>query len=35
MHLTDCFEWDIQSEVTPEQFAEVYAADLGLNGEFK
>lgn len=35
MHLTDCFEWDLQSDVTPEQFAEIYAADLGLNGEFK
>ena len=35
MHLTDCFEWDIQSDITPEQFAEVYASDLGLNGEFK
>lgn len=35
MHLVDCFEWDIQSETTPEQFAEVYSLELGLNGEFK
>lgn len=35
MELTDTFEWDLLSTVTPEEFADVYAADLGLNGEFK
>lgn len=35
MNLTDTFEWDLLSPVTPEDFAEAYAADLGLNGEFK
>lgn len=35
MHLSDTFEWELTSTVTPEEFAEVYAADLGLNGEFK
>ncbi|KAJ9110070.1 hypothetical protein QFC19_001741 [Naganishia cerealis] len=35
MHLSDSFEWELTSTVTPEEFAEVYASDLGLNGEFK
>lgn len=35
MQLSDTFEWDLLSSVTPEEFAETYAADLGLNGEFK
>ncbi|KAJ9119163.1 hypothetical protein QFC22_003655 [Naganishia vaughanmartiniae] len=35
MHLSDSFEWELTSSVSPEQFAEVYAAELGLNGEFK
>nr|BAM72038.1 Snf5 [Coprinopsis cinerea] len=36
MKLDDQFEWDLESsEVTPEEFAEVYARDLGLGGEFK
>ncbi|KAG5734821.1 hypothetical protein E4T56_gene757 [Termitomyces sp. T112] len=36
MKLDDQFEWDLESEtVTPEEFAEVYVQDLGLNGEFK
>lgn len=36
MKLDDQFEWDMESsEVTPEEFAEVYTKDLGLNGEFK
>ncbi|KAJ3536080.1 hypothetical protein NMY22_g6197 [Coprinellus aureogranulatus] len=36
MKLDDQFEWDMEAtEVTPEEFAEVYAKDLGLGGEFK
>ncbi|TFK19245.1 SNF5-domain-containing protein [Coprinopsis marcescibilis] len=36
MKLDDQFEWDIEgTEVTPEEFAEVYTRDLGLGGEFK
>lgn len=32
----DKFEWDLnQSEVTPEQFADIVVADLGLSLEFK
>ncbi len=35
-HLEDQIEWDIDSQdPAPEQFAEVYAKDLGLSGEFK
>jgi SWI/SNF-related matrix-associated actin-dependent regulator of chromatin subfamily B protein 1 len=35
MKLDDQFEWDIESETaSPEQFAEVYAKELGLGGEF-
>lgn len=35
-HLEDQIEWDIDSQdPAPEQFAEVYAKDLGLGGEFK
>ncbi|EIN14518.1 SNF5-domain-containing protein [Punctularia strigosozonata HHB-11173 SS5] len=36
MELNDQFEWDLDNEdASPEQFAEVYARDLGLGGEFK
>ncbi|KAL1756979.1 SNF5-domain-containing protein [Schizophyllum commune] len=36
MKLEDQFEWDVEgSSITPEDFAEVYAQDLGLAGEFK
>ncbi|KZT54063.1 SNF5-domain-containing protein, partial [Calocera cornea HHB12733] len=36
INLTDQFEWDINNNtVTPEQWAESYAADLGLAPEFK
>ncbi|GLB39897.1 putative SNF5-domain-containing protein [Lyophyllum shimeji] len=36
MKLDDQFEWDLDSEhASPEEFAEVYATELGLNGEFK
>ncbi|KAI0037103.1 hypothetical protein K488DRAFT_37318, partial [Vararia minispora EC-137] len=36
MKLDDQFEWDIDNpHASPEQFAEVYATDLGLAGEFK
>ncbi|KAI0080412.1 SNF5-domain-containing protein [Panus rudis PR-1116 ss-1] len=34
--LEDQFEWDLDNEdPSPERFAEVYAKDLGLGGEFK
>jgi len=36
MNLIDQFEWDLADNTSsPEQFAEVFTADLGLNGEFK
>ncbi|KAF5352064.1 hypothetical protein D9758_009401 [Tetrapyrgos nigripes] len=36
MKLDDQFEWDLDNPTaSPEQFAEVYAQDLGLGGEFK
>ncbi|KAI0058365.1 SNF5-domain-containing protein, partial [Artomyces pyxidatus] len=36
MKLDDQFEWDIDNPgASPEQFAEVYAKELGLGGEFK
>jgi SWI/SNF-related matrix-associated actin-dependent regulator of chromatin subfamily B protein 1 len=33
-NLTDTFEWDLNSEVTPEEFAHSYCTELGLSGEF-
>ncbi|KAJ3111200.1 hypothetical protein HDU96_005900 [Phlyctochytrium bullatum] len=30
----DRFEWDLSSPLTPEEFAKMLAADLGLGGEF-
>jgi len=36
MKLDDQFEWDLENvDASPEQFAEVYAMELGLGGEFK
>lgn len=36
MNLKDQFEWDVANpDNSPEQFAEVYCADLGIGGEFK
>ncbi|KAG6916643.1 hypothetical protein DXG01_006064 [Tephrocybe rancida] len=36
MKLDDQFEWDMENEhASPEDFAEIYAQELGLNGEFK
>ncbi|RDB23387.1 SWI/SNF chromatin-remodeling complex subunit snf5 [Hypsizygus marmoreus] len=36
MKLDDQFEWDLDNEnASPEEFAEVYTKDLGLNGEFR
>lgn len=32
--IRDRFEWDLASELTPEEFAQSLAADLGLGGEF-
>ena len=35
-HLVDQFEWDITDPTnSPELFAETYANELGLAGEFK
>jgi SWI/SNF-related matrix-associated actin-dependent regulator of chromatin subfamily B protein 1 len=35
MMLEDQFEWDWDNvNASPEQFAEVYGADLGLTGEY-
>jgi SWI/SNF-related matrix-associated actin-dependent regulator of chromatin subfamily B protein 1 len=34
--LDDQFEWDLDNPMaSPEEFAEVYAQELGLGGEFK
>lgn len=33
-NLSDFFEWDLNSTVTPEEFAASYCKDLGLTGEF-
>lgn len=36
VNLSDQFEWDVDDSFnSPEMFAEVYASDLGLAGEFK
>ena len=36
LKLEDQFEWDIDSpDPSPEHFAEVYAKELGLGGEFR
>ena len=36
MKLDDQFEWDLDNaDASPEQFAEVYAKELGLGGEFR
>ncbi|PFH53423.1 hypothetical protein AMATHDRAFT_1089 [Amanita thiersii Skay4041] len=36
MKLDDQFEWDLDNpNASPEEFAEIYAQDLGLGGEFK
>lgn len=36
MKLDDQFEWDLENEnASPEDFAEIYAQELGLNGEFR
>lgn len=34
INLRDRFEWDVGSELTPEEFARQLAADLGIGGEF-
>ena len=33
-NLSDTFEWDLNSTVSPEEFAESHCRELGLNGEF-
>lgn len=36
MKLDDQFEWDLENvDASPEQFADVYAKELGLGGEFR
>jgi SWI/SNF-related matrix-associated actin-dependent regulator of chromatin subfamily B protein 1 len=36
MKLDDQFEWDLENvNASPEHFADVYAKELGLNGEFR
>ncbi|KAF9918425.1 Chromatin structure remodeling complex protein sfh1, partial [Lobosporangium transversale] len=34
INLRDRFEWDVGSDMTPEEFAKQLAADLGIGGEF-
>ncbi|KAG0297708.1 hypothetical protein BGZ97_004244 [Linnemannia gamsii] len=34
INLRDRFEWDVGSELTPEEFSRQLAADLGIGGEF-
>ncbi|KAG0235223.1 Chromatin structure remodeling complex protein sfh1 [Actinomortierella wolfii] len=34
INLRDRFEWDVGSDLTPEEFAKQLAADLGIGGEF-
>jgi chromatin structure-remodeling complex subunit SFH1 len=34
INLRDRFEWDVGSELPPEEFAKGMAADLGIGGEF-
>lgn len=31
---TDQFQWDLQSEITPEEFANILCSDLSLGSEF-
>ena len=33
-NLSDTFEWDLNSTVTPEEFACLHVKELGLSGEF-
>jgi SWI/SNF-related matrix-associated actin-dependent regulator of chromatin subfamily B protein 1 len=33
-NLSDTFEWDLNSSVSPEEFALLYVKELGLSGEF-
>ncbi|RXK41701.1 hypothetical protein M231_00936 [Tremella mesenterica] len=33
-NLSDTFEWDLNSSVTPEEFASSHCSELGLSGEF-
>jgi SWI/SNF-related matrix-associated actin-dependent regulator of chromatin subfamily B protein 1 len=33
-NLTDSFEWDLNSNVSPEEFAASHVKELGLSGEF-
>ncbi|KAG9296393.1 hypothetical protein G9A89_014985 [Geosiphon pyriformis] len=34
MNLRDRFEWDLSSDLTPEEFSRLLTADLGVGGEF-
>lgn len=33
-NLSDAFEWDLDSVVSPEDFAASYVKELGLSGEY-
>ena len=33
-NLSDTFDWDLDSDVTPEEFASLHVKELGLSGEF-
>ncbi|CAG8779726.1 13440_t:CDS:2, partial [Racocetra persica] len=34
LNLRDRFEWDLSSDLTPEEFSKILVADLGIGGEF-
>lgn len=34
LNLRDRFEWDLSSDLTPEEFSRTLASDLGIGGEF-
>ncbi|RHZ81118.1 hypothetical protein Glove_123g151 [Diversispora epigaea] len=34
LNLRDQFEWDLSSDLTPEEFSKTLASDLGIGGEF-
>ncbi|CAG8544182.1 4033_t:CDS:10, partial [Diversispora eburnea] len=34
LNLRDRFEWDLSSDLTPEEFSKTLASDLGIGGEF-
>lgn len=34
LKLRDQFEWDLSSDLTPEEFSKILVSDLGIGGEF-